>query len=210
MTVTSFRCNFCHFVFCRSDGDRNGARIVSLDNKTRAACCEICAVAKNRPEILFQIYDNRRCVCYYKSEKGCKLILVFMKLGPLVLGLKCLIKETFSTRFEIVLLVNHLQLMDQIYLMKALLLQHVYLFLGFEPVVIENVLVKDELQTDVEEIKTQISKLGAENIVCVMTTTSCFAPRIPDRYYVSYLGFQDRDLKNENNHYFLAELPSAV
>ena len=90
------------------------------------------------------------------------------------------------------------------YLMKTLLvLQHVSLFLGFEPVVIENALVKDELQTDVEEIKMQISKLGAENIACVMTTTSCFAPRIPDRYYVSYLDFQERDLKNENNHGFV-------
>ncbi len=50
-------------------------------------------------------------------------------------------------------------------------------------VVVENVLVNDELQTDVEAIQQKISELGAENVACIMTTTSCFAPRIPDRYH---------------------------
>ncbi|ESO96581.1 hypothetical protein LOTGIDRAFT_143936 [Lottia gigantea] len=52
---------------------------------------------------------------------------------------------------------------------------------GLEPVIIENVLNGDELQTDIGAIKYKISELGAENIVCIMTTTSCFAPRIPDK-----------------------------
>ncbi|XP_028413229.1 O-phosphoseryl-tRNA(Sec) selenium transferase-like isoform X2 [Dendronephthya gigantea] len=52
---------------------------------------------------------------------------------------------------------------------------------GFTPVVIENVLEGDELRTNVLEIENQIEELGAENIVCIMTTTSCFAPRVPDR-----------------------------
>lgn len=53
--------------------------------------------------------------------------------------------------------------------------------LGFEPVVIENVLEGDELRTDIEAVEAKIKALGAENILCVHSTTSCFAPRVPDR-----------------------------
>ncbi|CAN2388532.1 Converts O-phosphoseryl-tRNA(Sec) to selenocysteinyl- tRNA(Sec) required for selenoprotein biosynthesis [Pristimantis euphronides] len=52
---------------------------------------------------------------------------------------------------------------------------------GFEPVVIENVLEGDELRTDLNAVESRIAELGAENILCVHSTTSCFAPRVPDR-----------------------------
>ncbi|XP_056113811.1 O-phosphoseryl-tRNA(Sec) selenium transferase [Rhinichthys klamathensis goyatoka] len=52
---------------------------------------------------------------------------------------------------------------------------------GFEPVVIENVLEGDELRTNMEEVERKIEELGAKNILCVHSTTSCFAPRVPDR-----------------------------
>ncbi|XP_039677734.1 O-phosphoseryl-tRNA(Sec) selenium transferase isoform X2 [Perca fluviatilis] len=52
---------------------------------------------------------------------------------------------------------------------------------GFEPVVVENVLEGDELRTDLEAVECKIKELGAENILCVHSTTSCFAPRVPDR-----------------------------
>ncbi|XP_051571396.1 O-phosphoseryl-tRNA(Sec) selenium transferase isoform X2 [Myxocyprinus asiaticus] len=52
---------------------------------------------------------------------------------------------------------------------------------GFEPVVIENVLEGDELRTNLEEVERKIEELGAKNILCVHSTTSCFAPRVPDR-----------------------------
>ncbi|NP_001004947.2 O-phosphoseryl-tRNA(Sec) selenium transferase [Xenopus tropicalis] len=52
---------------------------------------------------------------------------------------------------------------------------------GFEPVVIENVLEGDELRTDLDAVEAKITELGAENILCVHSTTSCFAPRVPDR-----------------------------
>lgn len=35
----------------------------------------------------------------------------------------------------------------------------------------------DELNTNLEEIENQIEKLGAENILCIFSTSSCFAPR---------------------------------
>lgn len=47
--------------------------------------------------------------------------------------------------------------------------------------VIENVLEGDELRTDIEAVEAKIKTLGAENILCVHSTTSCFAPRVPDR-----------------------------
>ncbi|XP_053716410.1 O-phosphoseryl-tRNA(Sec) selenium transferase isoform X1 [Synchiropus splendidus] len=52
---------------------------------------------------------------------------------------------------------------------------------GFEPVVVENVLVGDELRTDLDEVEKKILILGPQNILCVHSTTSCFAPRTPDR-----------------------------
>jgi len=52
---------------------------------------------------------------------------------------------------------------------------------GFEPVVIENVLEGDELRTDLDAIQQKIDELGAENVLCVYTTTSCFTPRTPDK-----------------------------
>lgn len=52
---------------------------------------------------------------------------------------------------------------------------------GFEPVVIENILEGDELRTNLQELERKIDELGAKNILCVHSTTSCFAPRVPDR-----------------------------
>lgn len=52
---------------------------------------------------------------------------------------------------------------------------------GFEPVIVENVLEGDELRTDLEAVERKIEELGAENILCLHSTTSCFAPRVPDR-----------------------------
>lgn len=45
------------------------------------------------------------------------------------------------------------------------------------PVVIDTIRNEDELQTNVAEFENQIQKLGPNNIVCIVSTTSCFAPR---------------------------------
>ncbi|KAK9810417.1 hypothetical protein WJX72_010391 [[Myrmecia] bisecta] len=52
---------------------------------------------------------------------------------------------------------------------------------GLEAVVVANKLEGDQLRTDEDQIKAEISRLGPENVVCVVTTTSCFAPRAADR-----------------------------
>ena len=44
----------------------------------------------------------------------------------------------------------------------------------------ENKLEGDELRTDIETIEEKIKSLGADSVLCVMTTTSCFAPRVFD------------------------------
>ena len=53
---------------------------------------------------------------------------------------------------------------------------------GFEPVIVENILEGDQLVTDVEAIRRHVESVGADSVLCVMTTTSCFAPRSVDRY----------------------------
>ncbi|EDV22917.1 uncharacterized protein TRIADDRAFT_50605 [Trichoplax adhaerens] len=51
---------------------------------------------------------------------------------------------------------------------------------GFEPIVIENILVEDELRTDVQMIEKHLKGIPPEQILCIYTTTSCFTPRAPD------------------------------
>ena len=48
------------------------------------------------------------------------------------------------------------------------------------PVVIPNILKGDAVCTDVSAIEEKIAELGAENVLCVLSTTSFFAPRVPD------------------------------
>lgn len=52
---------------------------------------------------------------------------------------------------------------------------------GYTPCIIQLVQDGDELGTDIDAIKTKIEELGPERVAAVMTTTSCFAPRAPDR-----------------------------
>ncbi len=47
---------------------------------------------------------------------------------------------------------------------------------------IENLLEGDQLRTNVDGIESSIEELRPENIVCVLTTTSCFAPRAIDKW----------------------------
>lgn len=51
---------------------------------------------------------------------------------------------------------------------------------GYEPIIISNLIKEDELSTNIELIKSEILRLKPENILCVLSTTSCFAPRTPD------------------------------
>lgn len=55
------------------------------------------------------------------------------------------------------------------------------IFLGYEAVVIENILEGDMLRTDLDAIEGKITELGSDNVACVLTTTSCFAPRAIDK-----------------------------
>ena len=47
--------------------------------------------------------------------------------------------------------------------------------------VVENVLEGDELRTDVGRVEEQIQSLGPDTVACVLSTTSCFAPRAYDK-----------------------------
>lgn len=51
---------------------------------------------------------------------------------------------------------------------------------GFEPIVVAPVLIGDELCTDVGKIESLMKDADPDSIACVLTTTSCFAPRASD------------------------------
>ncbi|XP_076166175.1 sec synthetase isoform X2 [Ptiloglossa arizonensis] len=50
---------------------------------------------------------------------------------------------------------------------------------GLAPIVIETKIVGDEVKTDMQRLESQMAALG-ESVACVLTTTSCFAPRASD------------------------------
>lgn len=56
----------------------------------------------------------------------------------------------------------------------------IFMCLGFVPIVIEPHFEGCQLVTDLSKIEDKIDELGAESILCVLTTTSCFAPRACD------------------------------
>ena len=47
---------------------------------------------------------------------------------------------------------------------------------------IENLLEGDELRTNLAKLESELLRLGPANVLCVLSTTSCFAPRVPDRW----------------------------
>lgn len=51
---------------------------------------------------------------------------------------------------------------------------------GLTPIVIPNILENDELRTDLDTMENVIKDKQKE-ILCVLSTTSCFAPRAPDK-----------------------------
>jgi hypothetical protein len=55
------------------------------------------------------------------------------------------------------------------------------LFTGYIPVIIENVIKNDELSTNLDLLEEKIVELKPENICCVISVTSCFAPRAIDK-----------------------------
>lgn len=67
---------------------------------------------------------------------------------------------------------------------------------GMEAVPLALALHGDELRTDVAALEAELRRLGAENVVAVVTTTSCFAPRASDdivavRMVFLWLGWGD-------------------
>mmetsp|Transcript_17354 Transcript_17354/g.25723 ORF Transcript_17354/g.25723 Transcript_17354/m.25723 type:complete len:464 (+) Transcript_17354:164-1555(+) len=51
---------------------------------------------------------------------------------------------------------------------------------GFAPIVVPNVLNGEEVKMDHQALVEMIKKTGHDNILCIITTSSCFAPRVPD------------------------------
>ena len=52
---------------------------------------------------------------------------------------------------------------------------------GLELIVVPNTLEGDQLRASVDAVRAAVSTVGADAVVCVMTTSSCFAPRGADR-----------------------------
>lgn len=51
---------------------------------------------------------------------------------------------------------------------------------NLEVLPLNNILDGDELHTDLAAFQQELDRLGPDNVVCIVTTTSCFAPRAAD------------------------------
>lgn len=51
---------------------------------------------------------------------------------------------------------------------------------NLEPIIIEQIEINNYLQTNINEFEKQIEKLTPDDICCIISTTSCFAPRAID------------------------------
>ncbi|KAK8813173.1 hypothetical protein WA158_002765 [Blastocystis sp. Blastoise] len=75
---------------------------------------------------------------------------------------------------------------------------------GFIPIVVENILVGDELQTDTETYESLVNSYAPEEVACIMGTTSVFAPKDPDNIsFISQLGKEKNIPVVINNAYGL-------
>jgi len=82
----------------------------------------------------------------------------------------------------------------------------VLFIIGLEPLVIEGKLGGNdgEVRTNIDEMKSVVKVYGASNILCILTTTSCFAPRVPDSLEaVSKLCLEENLFHVVNNAYGL-------
>jgi len=52
---------------------------------------------------------------------------------------------------------------------------------GYTPIILENELHGDELRTNLKQMEEKINELEADQIACIFSVTSCFAPRSPDK-----------------------------
>lgn len=52
---------------------------------------------------------------------------------------------------------------------------------GYTPIILENELHGDELRTNLSLMEEKINELGVDQIACIFSVTSCFAPRSPDK-----------------------------
>lgn len=51
---------------------------------------------------------------------------------------------------------------------------------GFQAVVVNNAVAGDEVRTDLGALEEEVLRRGAPAVACIVTTTSCFAPRGAD------------------------------
>ncbi|KAF0992013.1 hypothetical protein HZS_3951, partial [Henneguya salminicola] len=113
--------------------------------------------------------------------QGVECLVVPMATGmTLALCIRTLAKQRDKARYVI------WPRIDQKSCFKSILTAGARFFLstkGFLPIIIQNKISGDQITTDMVLIKEAIEKYTPASIVCIMTTSSCFAPRAPDKIY---------------------------
>jgi O-phospho-L-seryl-tRNASec:L-selenocysteinyl-tRNA synthase len=83
---------------------------------------------------------------------------------------------------------------------------------GLTPLIVENVLENDQLVTNLDAVNTAIEEKGSDKILAILSTSSCFAPRVPDKYG-SDSTEAARPIKTEADfalHHFITQYRRAI
>lgn len=81
------------------------------------------------------------------------------------------------------------------------------LTIGMTPIIVENQLNGDEISTDLDRLRRVLSEVDGEEVLCVLTTTSCFAPRRPDRLDVIAQICKEMDIPHVVNNAYGLQCP---
>jgi len=81
---------------------------------------------------------------------------------------------------------------------------------GLTPLIVENKLEGDQVRTDLPKIRELIDEKGSENILCIFSTTSTFAPRVPDRVVDIAMIAEENDIFHVINNAYGLQQPKCV
>ena len=84
------------------------------------------------------------------------------------------------------------------------------LSVGLIPLVVENKLEGDQVRTNIDTIRDLIIEHGAESILCIFSTTSTFAPRVPDRIVDIAIIAKENNISHVINNAYGLQQPKCI
>ena len=78
---------------------------------------------------------------------------------------------------------------------------------GLTPIIVDNIINGDEIVTNIDGVEQAVRDCGPDNILCILSTTSCFAPRRPDKVDLLAKICKDNDIPHVINNAYGLQCP---